>query len=102
MPPSQREKIEVDIIKHMLSNYLGLVKKNIADSVPKVVMHFMVNNVKDAIQRECVTKLYKDDLFDTLLEEARDVAGRRKQCHERLQALYRVIEVFEQVRDRNL
>jgi len=102
VPPSQRERVEVDIIKNMLSNYLSLVQKNIADSVPKVVMFFMVNNVKDAIQRECVTKLYKEDLFDTLLEEARDVAGRRKRCHERLQALYRVIEVFAQVRDRNL
>jgi dynamin 1-like protein len=102
VPPTNRERVEVDIIKNLLSNYVGIVKKNIADSVPKVVMFFMVNNVKDAIQRECVTRLYKEELFDSLLEEAKDVAGRRKRCHERLQALYRVIEVFEKVRDMSL
>mmetsp|Transcript_43307 Transcript_43307/g.80748 ORF Transcript_43307/g.80748 Transcript_43307/m.80748 type:complete len:789 (-) Transcript_43307:78-2444(-) len=98
-PPTTKERVEVDIIKSLLANYMSIVKKNIADSVPKVVMHFMVNNVKDTFQRECVARLYKEDYFDMLLQEARDMAGRRKKCQERLKALRKVIDVFEQVRN---
>lgn len=101
-PPTTRERVEVDIIKSLLANYLSIVKKNIADSVPKVVMHFMVNNVKDAFQRECVSRLYKEDYFDMLLQEARDVAGRRKKCQERLEAVRKVLDVFEKVRNADL
>lgn len=98
-PPSQREKVEVNIIKVLLKNYFAIVKKNMADSVPKAVMFFMVNALKDVIQSECVAKLYKEDLFAELLREARDVQERRDKCYARLQALYKVIEVAEHVRD---
>mmetsp|Transcript_65764 Transcript_65764/g.152796 ORF Transcript_65764/g.152796 Transcript_65764/m.152796 type:complete len:752 (-) Transcript_65764:100-2355(-) len=97
--PTQRERVEVYIIKMLLENYLAIVKKNIVDAVPKTVMHFMVNQLKDVIQRECVARLYKEEAFSSLLQEAPDVQGRRSRCSERLQALNRVIEVTEQLRD---
>lgn len=100
--PTARERVEVDIIRTLLSNYLEMVKKNIADSVPKVVTHFMINGAKDTIQRECVAQLYKEALFDTLLQEATDVAGKRLRCRERLEALTKVMRVFDEVRDMDL
>eukprot|EP00927_Polykrikos_kofoidii_P059881 TRINITY_DN54999_c0_g1_i1.p1 TRINITY_DN54999_c0_g1~~TRINITY_DN54999_c0_g1_i1.p1 ORF type:complete len:849 (-),score=138.93 TRINITY_DN54999_c0_g1_i1:174-2720(-) len=97
--PSQRERVEVNIIKMLLESYLGLVKKNVADSVPKAIMHFMVNTLKDVIQSDCVSKLYKEERFEEVLREAQDVEGRRARCRERLVALHKVVELIEQVRE---
>lgn len=98
-PATQRERVEVSIIKMLMESYLSLVKKNVADSVPKAVMHFMVNTLKDVIQKECVARLYKEERFEELLREAHDVQGRRARCREKVEALHRVIEVTEQVRE---
>ncbi|CAE6915411.1 DNM1L, partial [Symbiodinium natans] len=109
--PSEREKVEVSIVKKLLESYLTLVKKNIADSVPKAIMFFLVSgagissdpsrvsSLKDAIQSECVTRLYKEELYDSLLCEEGDVKTRRDTCRARLVGLRRVLEVTEQVRD---
>eukprot|EP00928_Gymnodinium_smaydae_P031141 TRINITY_DN22958_c1_g4_i1.p1 TRINITY_DN22958_c1_g4~~TRINITY_DN22958_c1_g4_i1.p1 ORF type:complete len:910 (-),score=203.84 TRINITY_DN22958_c1_g4_i1:78-2807(-) len=98
--PSQRERVEVSIIKMLLESYLAIVKKNMADSVPKAVMHYMVNALKDVIQSECVAKLYREQKFEELLQEAHDVQSRRKRCQERLEAVRRAIEVLSHVGDR--
>ncbi|CAJ1388325.1 unnamed protein product [Effrenium voratum] len=108
-PPNERERVEVNIIKRLIENYLALVKKNIADSVPKAIMFFLVSgagvsadravsSLKDAIQSECVTRLYKEELYDNLLCEG-NVESHRIQCRAKLKGLHRVIEVMDQVRD---
>eukprot|EP00933_Yihiella_yeosuensis_P075573 TRINITY_DN8500_c0_g1_i1.p1 TRINITY_DN8500_c0_g1~~TRINITY_DN8500_c0_g1_i1.p1 ORF type:complete len:769 (-),score=154.72 TRINITY_DN8500_c0_g1_i1:53-2359(-) len=111
-PAAPRERMEVNLIKTLMDNYLSLVKKNVADSVPKAIMFFLVSghgvcgsdpagvsSLKDAIQSECVTRLYKEDLFDTLLSEATDVQEKRGECQQRLDALRKVVQVSERVRD---
>lgn len=35
---SEREKVEINIIKTLIASYYGIVKKNIMDSVPKSIM----------------------------------------------------------------
>lgn len=56
------------------------MRKNIQDSVPKAIMHFLVNFVKDNLQSELVTHLYKHDCFDQLLAESEHVAVRRREA----------------------
>ncbi len=43
---SKREQIEVDMIKKLITSYFNVVKKNINDSIPKTVINFLVNGVK--------------------------------------------------------
>ena len=47
-------------------------------------MHFLVNYVKDNLQSELVSKLYKKEEIDTLLNESEHIATRRKEAHEML------------------
>lgn len=54
-------------------------------SVPKAVMHFLVNHVKDSLQSELVGQLYKSGLLDDLLTESEDMAQRRKEAADMLQ-----------------
>lgn len=56
-------------------------------SVPKAVMHFLVNHVKDTLQSELVGQLYKASLLDDLLTESEDMAQRRKEAADMLKVL---------------
>jgi len=100
--PTDRERIETDIIKSLILSYFNIVKRNICDLVPKTVMHFTVNAAKDIMQKELVTQLYREDIFKNLLKEPDDVAERRVHCKEMLEILRGAIEVISQLRDLNV
>ncbi|CAA90821.1 mitochondrial dynamin family scission GTPase Dnm1 [Schizosaccharomyces pombe] len=84
---SEREEVEVDLIKELITSYFNLTRKIIIDQVPKVIMHLLVNASKDAIQNRLVSKLYREDFFDTLLIEDENVKSEREKC-ERLLSVY--------------
>jgi len=66
-----------------------IVRKNIQDSVPKAIMHFLVNFVKDQLQSELVASLYKTSTHehDELLDESGQIAQRRKDAQEMLEVI---------------
>jgi hypothetical protein len=67
------------------------VKKNIQDTIPKAIMHFLVNFVKDNLQSELVSSLYKKEELEFLLEESEHIAQRRNEASDMLQVrFYRV------------
>ena len=39
---------------------ISVLRKNVADAVPKAIMYFMVNTAKDVLQRELVAQLYRE------------------------------------------
>ena len=57
----------LQVIERLIKSYFYLVRKMIQDSVPKAIMHFMVNYVKDNLQSELVSSLYKADQIENLL-----------------------------------
>ena len=61
-------------------SYYGIVRKNLLDSVPKAIMHFLVNSVRANIQEELVIELYREEEFSDMLREADDVRRRRRHC----------------------
>jgi hypothetical protein len=71
------------------------VRKSIQDSVPKAVMHFLVNFVKDNLQSELVTHLYKSDQAEELLNESEHIAQRRKEAADMLKV--RKLPVFRKL-----
>lgn len=51
-------------------------------------MHFLVNYVKDNLQSELVTHLYKSDAVDTLLNESDHIAIRRREAADMLKVCF--------------
>uniref|UniRef100_A0A6Q2ZJ13 Dynamin-1-like protein n=1 Tax=Esox lucius TaxID=8010 RepID=A0A6Q2ZJ13_ESOLU len=84
---SAREQRDCEVIERLIKSYFLIVRKNIQDSVPKAVMHFLVNHVKDSLQSELVGQLYKAGLLDDLLTESEDMAQRRNEAADMLKAL---------------
>uniref|UniRef100_A0A8C8HFH1 Dynamin-1-like protein n=1 Tax=Oncorhynchus tshawytscha TaxID=74940 RepID=A0A8C8HFH1_ONCTS len=82
---SSREQRDCEVIERLIKSYFLIVRKNIQDSVPKAVMHFLVNHVKDSLQSELVGQLYKSGLLNDLLTESEDMAQRRKEAADMLE-----------------
>lgn len=100
-PITDREKVEMEIIKSLIESYFNIIRKNFIDMVPKTIMYFLVNHVRDAMQNELVAELYRDIELPTLMQEADDVAQRRKSCVEMKELLATVLDVVNEVRDFN-
>merc|ERR1712232_679428 len=84
MPATRHELVAVRVVRVLLERYISLVKKTIADSVPKAIICFLVTGLKEAIQSECISALYKESLFDELLREAPNIQIRRNTCAQEL------------------
>ncbi|XP_065422215.1 dynamin-1-like protein isoform X9 [Chrysemys picta bellii] len=99
---SSREQRDCEVIERLIKSYFLIVRKNIQDSVPKAVMHFLVNHVKDTLQSELVGQLYKSLLLDDLLTESEDMAQRRKEAADMLKALQRASQIIAEIRETHL
>ncbi|XP_023666094.2 dynamin-1-like protein isoform X1 [Paramormyrops kingsleyae] len=99
---SAREQRDCEVIERLIKSYFLIVRKNIQDSVPKAVMHFLVNHVKDSLQSELVGQLYKSGLLDDLLTESEDMAQRRSEASDMLKALQKASQVIAEIREIHL
>ncbi|XP_030650128.1 dynamin-1-like protein isoform X6 [Chanos chanos] len=99
---SAREQRDCEVIERLIKSYFLIVRKNIQDSVPKAVMHFLVNYVKDSLQSELVGQLYKPALLDDLLTESEDMAQRRNEAADMLKALQKASQVIAEIRETHL
>ncbi|XP_038213104.1 dynamin-1-like protein isoform X2 [Zerene cesonia] len=91
-----------DLVEKLIKSYFYIVRKSIQDSVPKAVMHFLVNYVKDNLQSELVTHLYKSDQAESLLNESEHIAQRRKEAADMLKALQRAGQIISEIRETHM
>lgn len=99
---SDREQRDCEIIERLIRSYFYIVRKSIQDSVPKAVMHFLVNYVKDNLQSELVTHLYKSDQVEALLVESEHIAVRRKETADMLKALTLAGHIISEIRETHM
>jgi uncharacterized membrane protein len=45
-------------------------------------MHFMVNAAQRGLQQHLIRKLYREEMFEAIMEERQDIAAKRGQCQE--------------------
>lgn len=98
-PVTDREKVEISLVKILIKSYFDIVKKSILDAVPKAIMLLLVNHVKKKLQADLVYALYNESQFKDLLRESPDTAQKRKMCIELLKVLKRSLEILNEVRD---
>lgn len=88
-----------ELIQKLIVSYFEIVRKNIKDLIPKSCMHFMVCDAKAKSYNTLVSQLYRPEEIGELLEEAPEIADKRKSCRLRLDALQRANDALIQVRD---
>ncbi|CAN1773313.1 Dynamin-related protein 3A [Linum perenne] len=91
--PSEQESIEITAIKLLLRSYYDIVRNNISDLVPKTVMHFLVQHTKRELHNVLIKKLYRENLFEEMLQEPDEIGLKRKQTRETLKVLQQAFRV---------
>jgi hypothetical protein len=65
--------------------------------LPQAIMCFLVNHVKAELQNEMVTRLWKRELFEELLQEDPMIAKQRGRAVEMVRALERASTILTEV-----
>lgn len=94
---TDREAMETELIRALISSYFNIVRESIADQVPKAVMHLLVNHCKDVVQNRLVSELYKESLFEELLYEDDGVKKEREKCEQLLQTYREAAKIIGEV-----
>ncbi|ATY61932.1 GTPase domain-containing [Cordyceps militaris] len=94
---TDREAMETELIRALISSYFNIVRESIADQVPKAVMHLLVNHCKEVVQNRLVSELYKETLFEELLYEDDGIKKEREKCEKLLQTYREAAKIIGEV-----
>lgn len=94
-----RQQFDCELIEKLIRSYFVIVRKSVQDSVPKAVMHCLVNYVKDDVQQRLVSELYRTESYDALMDESAEISTRRKEIGEMVKALQKAAEILSEIRD---
>lgn len=94
---TERELMETELIRRLISSYFNIVRETIADQVPKAIMHLLVNHSKDVVQNRLVSELYKEELFNELLYEDDGIKAEREKCERLLETYKEAAKIIGEV-----
>ncbi|KDP30000.1 hypothetical protein JCGZ_18767 [Jatropha curcas] len=94
---SEQEAIEIAVTKLLLRSYYDIVRKNIEDSIPKAIMHFLVNHTKRELHNVFIKKLYRENLFEEMLQEPDEIATKRKHTRDKLRVLQQAFRTLDEL-----
>ncbi|KAJ8654002.1 hypothetical protein O0I10_010338 [Lichtheimia ornata] len=94
--PTDREDMEVELIRTLIISYFNIVRKSIQDLVPKAIMHLLVNFTRESVQNRLVSELYREDLFTDLLQEDSGVTAERARCKAMLDMYRKAFSIISE------
>ncbi|KAL4401812.1 vacuolar protein sorting-associated protein 1 [Malassezia pachydermatis] len=90
---TDREAMETDVIKLLITSYFNITKRTVIDMVPKAIMLNLVNHAKESLQRELLQALYQPEILNDLMKESDHVVARRRECVKMIGALEKAAEI---------
>ena len=90
---SERELMDIEIIKMLLNSYFDIVKRTICDMVPKSIVLNLLKYSREELQPSLLAELYKPNLVSELLKESEVTVERRKECRKMIEALTKADEI---------
>jgi len=94
---SEREYIEIEVIKMLIQSYFSIVKRTLSDMVPKCIMLNLVFFARSEMQNGLLAEFYREDLLAQLLEESPETVQRRKECKKMISALQKADEIVSSI-----
>lgn len=94
---TEREKLETEVIKLLIDSYFNIVKRSVADLIPKAVMLKLIVKSKNDIQKILLEKLYSGENVDELTKESDLTTQRRKECKKMVDILMHASEIVSSV-----
>ena len=94
---TERETMETEIIKLLINSYFSIVKRTVADIIPKALMLKLIVRSKTDIQKVLLEKLYGGKDLEELTKENDITIQRRKECKKMVEILKHASEIVSSV-----
>lgn len=94
---TERESMETEVIKLLISSYYNIVKRTVADVVPKAIMLKLIVRSKDEIQKELLLKIYSNPDLNDLVKENDSTIKKRKECISMVEVLRNASDIVSSV-----
>lgn len=94
---TERETLETEVIKLLISSYFGIVKRTVADVIPKALMLKLIVKSKRDIQKVLLEKLYGNQDLSELTKENDITIQRRKECKRMVEILRHASDIVSSV-----
>lgn len=88
---------QVETIRNLADSYIKIVSKTVRDLVPKTVMFFIVNNVKEFIGQELLAHLYSSGNQNDLMEESQAEVARREEMLRMFHSLKEALRIISDI-----
>jgi dynamin 1-like protein len=95
---AQKEKAQIAMVQNLTNAYFRIIKKNLADGVPKAIMYFLVNRVKANVQKHLLQELYSEYTFTRLLGESEEMQEVRRRAVESIGLLEEALTTMDEVK----
>ncbi|CEF64895.1 Dynamin-1-like protein [Strongyloides ratti] len=96
---SELEKNVCQWILKLTKEYFNITRNRILDSIPKAIMHFLVNDIRANLHNELVRNLYDKSRFDELLVENDEIEKRRQHSISTLDALQKAVKILSEIKE---
>ncbi|EGV62429.1 vacuolar protein sorting-associated protein 1 [Yamadazyma tenuis] len=94
---TERETMETEVIKLLISSYYNIVKRTVTDLVPKAIMFKLIVFSKDDIQKVLIERLYNSKDLGELVKENEMTIQKRKECLKMVEVLKNASEIVSSV-----
>lgn len=94
---TDRETQETEVIKLLISSYFSIVKRTVADVIPKAIMLKLINKSKNDIQKVLLEKLYSSNDINDLTKENDVTKQRRQECLKMVEVLKNANQIVSSV-----
>ncbi|QLG72667.1 hypothetical protein HG535_0D03750 [Zygotorulaspora mrakii] len=94
---TERETMETEVIKLLISSYFCIVKRTIADIIPKALMLKLIVKSRTDIQKVLLEKLYGNQDIEDLTKENDITIQRRKECKKMVEILRHASDIVSSV-----
>ncbi|CAH3034313.1 unnamed protein product [Pocillopora meandrina] len=88
---------QVETIRNLADSYLKIVSKTVRDLVPKTVMFFIINNVKEFIGQELLAHLYSGGNQNDLMKESEAEVVRREEMLRMFHSLKEALRIISDI-----
>ncbi|TPP63128.1 Dynamin-1 [Fasciola gigantica] len=88
---------QVEIIRNLVESYMKIVHKTQRDLVPKLLMHMLVNEIKNFLKGELLPNLYQAGDLNTLMTESMGVQQKREEMIRVYDAMKEALSIIGEV-----
>ena len=86
-PSTDEEMLQVIVTRILLGSYYSISRGVLTDTVPKAVMHFLVNSIARGLQQHLIQSLYHPNVVNSLLTEHPETEAKRVAAKAKYSAL---------------